>query len=144
MTKLSEIDPDSHGGKTKDEVVDKTAENIKAIDELSYRLYAEGKKALLIVLQGMDTAGKDGVIRHVASINPQNCSVVPFKVPTAEEQAHDFLWRIHAKAPRHGQIVIFNRSYYEADEIEQMAQQLDALLALDTIDRSEGELVSDE
>jgi PPK2 family polyphosphate:nucleotide phosphotransferase len=77
-------------------------------------LYAENKRALLIVLQAMDAGGKDGTIRHVMnSINPQGCRVTSFKVPTAEELAHDFLWRIHKAVPRRGEIGIFNRSHYE-------------------------------
>jgi PPK2 family polyphosphate:nucleotide phosphotransferase len=87
---------------------------VQRIDGLQYRLSAERKHALLIVLQGLDTAGKDGTIRHVMSgINPQGCNVTPFKVPTEEEAAHDFLWRIHKAVPAHGTIGIFNRSQYE-------------------------------
>src|SRR5207247_704472 len=77
-------------------------------------LYAENRRALLIVLQGMDTSGKDGTIRHVmAGLSPLGVQVKAFKVPTAEELAHDFLWRIHKEIPRHGSIGIFNRSHYE-------------------------------
>jgi PPK2 family polyphosphate:nucleotide phosphotransferase len=87
---------------------------VQRIDNLQYRLSAERNRALLVVLQGLDTAGKDGTIRHVMSgINPQGCNVTPFKVPTAEEAAHDFLWRIHKAVPAHGEIGIFNRSQYE-------------------------------
>jgi len=76
--------------------------------------YAEGKHALLVVLQGMDTSGKDSVIRHVFShVNPQGCIVKSFKTPTEEEKAHDFLWRINANLPRKGMIQLFNRSHYE-------------------------------
>ncbi len=76
--------------------------------------YASQKKALLIVLQGMDTAGKDGTIRHIFSgINPQGCDVAAFKVPTPLESRHDFLWRAHAQVPPRGMIQIFNRSHYE-------------------------------
>jgi PPK2 family polyphosphate:nucleotide phosphotransferase len=84
------------------------------LDSLQYLLYAEHKHALLVVLQGVDTAGKDGTIRHVMSgVSPQGCRVVSFKVPSAEELAHDFLWRIHRAVPPHGDIGIFNRSHYE-------------------------------
>jgi PPK2 family polyphosphate:nucleotide phosphotransferase len=77
-------------------------------------LYAEGKHAVLIVLQAMDTGGKDGVIRHVmAGVNPQGCVVTPFKVPTPEELAHDYLWRVHKVVPPRRMIGIFNRSHYE-------------------------------
>lgn len=76
--------------------------------------YAEGKHALLIILQGMDTAGKDGIVRHVFShVNPQGCDVKSFKTPTEEEKAHDFLWRINAHLPKKRMIQIFNRSHYE-------------------------------
>ncbi len=77
-------------------------------------LYAGEQKALLIVLQGMDTAGKDGTIRHIFSgINPQGCQVASFKVPTSLELRHDFLWRVHSKVPPRGMIGLFNRSHYE-------------------------------
>jgi len=86
----------------------------KRVADLQELLYAENKKALLIVLQAMDAGGKDGTIRHVmTSLNPQGCRVTSFKVPTPEELAHDFLWRIHKAVPRHGEIGIFNRSHYE-------------------------------
>jgi PPK2 family polyphosphate:nucleotide phosphotransferase len=82
--------------------------------ELQEVFYASQKKALLIVLQGMDTAGKDGTIRHIFSgINPQGCDVAAFKVPTPIEALHDFLWRVHAAVPPRGMIGIFNRSHYE-------------------------------
>jgi PPK2 family polyphosphate:nucleotide phosphotransferase len=84
------------------------------LQELQTRLYAEGRQSLLIILQAMDTGGKDGTIRHVFhGVNPQGCQVWPFKVPTPEELAHDFLWRCHVKCPARGMIAIFNRSYYE-------------------------------
>ncbi|HEY6563142.1 MAG TPA: polyphosphate kinase 2 family protein, partial [Pirellulaceae bacterium] len=89
-------------------------ENCKALDHLGYRLYAENRRSLLLVLQGMDTSGKDGTIRSVTSgFNPLSCQVVSFKQPSAEELDHDFLWRIHAAVPRRGNIGIFNRSHYE-------------------------------
>ena len=86
----------------------------KRIDELQEVLYAGAERGLLIVLQGMDTAGKDGTIRHIFDgINPQGCSVSAFKVPTSLEAKHDFLWRCHAAVPPRGMIGIFNRSHYE-------------------------------
>ena len=92
----------------------KLEKTIKRLDELQDLLYAERKRALLVVLQGMDAAGKDGTIRHVMSgVNPQGCSVTSFKVPNSEELAHDFLWRIHKAVPEKGMIGIFNRSQYE-------------------------------
>ena len=93
---------------------EKIAENAQLMADLCYRLYAEDRRSILLVLQGMDTAGKDGTIRHVMrGLNPQSCSVSSFKRPTEEELDHDFLWRIHKVAPRRGDIGIFNRSHYE-------------------------------
>jgi PPK2 family polyphosphate:nucleotide phosphotransferase len=85
-----------------------------ALDNLQDVFYASQAKALLVVLQGMDTAGKDGTIKHIFSgINPQGCDVAAFKVPTPIEARHDFLWRVHAQVPPRGMIGIFNRSHYE-------------------------------
>lgn len=90
------------------------ARNLARLDELQYDLYAEGKRSLLVVLQAMDAGGKDGTIRSLApGLNPQGCQVTSFKVPSAEEAAHDFLWRIHRAVPPRGDIGIFNRSHYE-------------------------------
>lgn len=84
------------------------------LDTLQEVFYASQQKALLIVLQGMDTAGKDGAIRHIFSgINPQGCNVTSFKVPTPLEARHDFLWRAHVAVPPRGMMGIFNRSHYE-------------------------------
>lgn len=98
----------------KQETKEKTAEILKEMDELQNKLYAQGKHSLLVILQGMDASGKDGVIKNVfSSFNPQGIQVKSFKAPTAEELSHDFLWRIHAHAPAKGVIQIFNRSHYE-------------------------------
>lgn len=84
------------------------------LSELQDRLWAEGRQRLLVVLQGIDAAGKDGTIRHVMdAFNPQGCSVVGFKVPSTLELAHDYLWRVHQHTPGNGRISIFNRSHYE-------------------------------
>jgi PPK2 family polyphosphate:nucleotide phosphotransferase len=84
------------------------------LQQLQKRLYAENKQRILVVIQAMDTGGKDGCINNVFSgIDPQGVQVASFKKPTADELAHDFLWRIHAKVPSTGQLVIFNRSHYE-------------------------------
>jgi len=92
----------------------RTQKNLERIDALQYRLFAEARRSLLIVLQGMDGSGKDGLIRRVLTVfNPQGCRVWPFKVPNAEEAAHDFLWRIHRATPARGEIAVFNRSHYE-------------------------------
>lgn len=86
----------------------------RTLRDLQFLMYAENKRALLIVLQGRDAAGKDGTINHVLSaMNPQGCTVTGFKVPSKEEAAHDFLWRYHKAAPAKGQVAIFNRSHYE-------------------------------
>ena len=86
----------------------------KELDHLQELFYADARRGLLVILQGMDTSGKDGVIRHVfEGVNPQGVRVASFKKPTPEESAHDFLWRIHRAAPSKGEIVIFNRSHYE-------------------------------
>ncbi|MBS0170636.1 MAG: polyphosphate kinase 2 family protein [Nitrospira sp.] len=116
---LAQFDPDDTGryhkhdkGKAKAKLDTTTV--IATLDQLQERLYANGSRALLLVLQGMDTSGKDGTIRHVMSgVNPQGCTVVSFKAPSAEERSHDFLWRVHQKVPAKGQIGIFNRSHYE-------------------------------
>ncbi len=88
--------------------------NLEALRRYQYTLYAENKRALLVVLQGMDASGKDGVVRHVfGPLNPQGCKVTSFKAPTAAELGRDFLWRIHQAVPACGEIGIFNRSHYE-------------------------------
>lgn len=88
--------------------------DVKRLSKLQEKLYAEGKWAILMVLQGIDTAGKDGVIKHVLSgVNPQGCQVHSFKQPSHLELAHDFLWRCYVALPMRGNIGIFNRSYYE-------------------------------
>lgn len=112
---LSKVNPNSTAGfKSKKQALAKLQENTKLLTELQYKLYAESKQSVLIVLQAMDAAGKDGTINHVmAPMNPQGCRVCGFKAPSAEERAHDFLWRVHKQAPKRGEIVIFNRSHYE-------------------------------
>ncbi|MSP11900.1 MAG: polyphosphate kinase 2 family protein [Chloroflexi bacterium] len=112
---LKSYDPADDGNFTgKDDVEDDLKKNTKKLLELQEKLYAQGKHALLIILQAMDAGGKDSTIAHVMNaFNPQGCSVVGFKAPTAEELAHDFLWRIHQKTPRLGMVTIFNRSHYE-------------------------------
>ena len=95
-------------------ILEKTAENIKAISELQDRFYAYGREGLIVILQALDAAGKDGTVKHVMSgINPQGVDVVSFKTPSSEELAHDFLWRVNKHLPERGKIALFNRSYYE-------------------------------
>ena len=96
------------------EVEERLARVQVRLDELQQRLFAESKQALLLVLQGMDTSGKDNAIRRViAPFNPMACRVTNFKAPSHAERARDFLWRVHARAPRKGSIGVFNRSHYE-------------------------------
>jgi len=123
----------------KDEAKAATEACSKAIDQLQDRLFAEGKRSLLVVLQGIDTAGKDGTVRGVFNqCGPLGVRVTAFGRPTELELAHDFLWRIHAAAPRRGHIGVFNRSQYEdvlvvkvrnlapADDIERRYEQINA------------------
>lgn len=113
--RLADFDPDHTGNyKDKDEAKAETEKNIARMAELQEILYAQGKHALLIILQAMDAAGKDGTIKQVMSgVNPQGCVVTSFKAPTPRELAHDFLWRVHQHAPPKGYLGIFNRSHYE-------------------------------
>ena len=116
MGKIELKDIDTRAPKKFDKETTKkeTAEMLQKLDELQNLLYAESKHSLLIVIQGMDASGKDGVIRNVfGKLNPQGVEVKSFKAPTAEESAHDFLWRIHQQVPVKGIMQIFNRSHYE-------------------------------
>jgi PPK2 family polyphosphate:nucleotide phosphotransferase len=111
---LSDFDPEDHAGLAREDGERKTAQLIDELVELQELLYAAHDHKVLVVLQGRDTSGKDGTIRRVIRfLNPQGCSVASFKVPTEEELAHDFLWRIHAHTPGSGHITVFNRSHYE-------------------------------
>jgi PPK2 family polyphosphate:nucleotide phosphotransferase len=112
---LAEINAGYHGDfHNEDEAISEQKKYSERLSELQAIMYAENKHSLLIVLQAMDAGGKDGTIRRVMEAwNPQGCSVVGFKVPTPEELAHDYLWRIHKMTPRSGQITVFNRSHYE-------------------------------
>ncbi|MBX7131714.1 MAG: hypothetical protein K1X67_03435 [Fimbriimonadaceae bacterium] len=111
---LKDLDPDFDAELSKNEVEEQTAKLGDELCDLQELLYAAGQNALLVVLQGMDTSGKDGTIRFLLShINGQGCAVAPFKVPTPVELAHDFLWRVHQVTPGKGQMTIFNRSHYE-------------------------------
>ncbi|HEY0457105.1 MAG TPA: polyphosphate kinase 2 family protein, partial [Verrucomicrobiae bacterium] len=113
--KLRDVDADFSGPyKHKEEAAEPLESSLKEIFDLQLKLYAESRRALLIVVQAMDTGGKDGLIRSVFSgVNPQGCRVTSFKAPSAEEAAHDFLWRIHQAVPPKGYLGIFNRSQYE-------------------------------
>ena len=112
--KLADFDPGEDAGLKRGDAEKKTARLIEGLTELQELLYAVRAQSVLVILQGRDTSGKDGTIRHVAGpLNSQSCTVASFKVPTEEELAHDFLWRVHARAPDAGNINIFNRSHYE-------------------------------
>ncbi len=113
---LASVDPDDHDGIDieKDEAKDLLADNVKTLRDLQERLYAERKTAVLVILQAMDTAGKDSAIEHVMSgINPQGFQIRSFKAPSHIELDHDFLWRHAVALPARGHIGIFNRSHYE-------------------------------
>lgn len=112
---LAKIDASYHGSYENEESTLAELERYsQRLGELQSIMYAENKHALLVVLQAMDGGGKDGTIHHVmAALNPQGCNVAGFKVPTAEELAHDYLWRIHKMTPGKGHITVFNRSHYE-------------------------------
>ena len=114
--KLADFDPAESFGLSTDieQVRAILADGVARLEDMQERLYAHGRWSVLIVLQGIDAAGKDGVIKHVMSgINPQGCSVHAFKPPSVEELAHNFLWRIDKYLPERGRIGIFNRSHYE-------------------------------
>ena len=125
--RLQDIDTDKHNGLEEAEAREKTVKLGKELDELQELLFAAGMHSLLVVLQGRDTAGKDGTIRGLSHyLNIQSCHVKGFKVPTPEELSHDFLWRAHPHAPAKGQVSIFNRSHYEdvlAVRVHQLAPE---------------------
>jgi PPK2 family polyphosphate:nucleotide phosphotransferase len=112
--RLSDFDPDNTHGFDKQTAGERLAANLSRMAVLQYMLYAEARRSLLVVLQGIDAGGKDGTIRHVMTgLNPQGVEVTSFKVPEGEEKRHDYLWRIHKAVPEWGKIGIFNRSHYE-------------------------------
>ena len=112
--KLGEIDTRAPKDLDKQVTKEKINKILEELDDLQNLLYAESKHSILVVIQGMDASGKDGVIRNVfGKLNPQGVTVKSFKAPTAEELSHDFLWRVHSHAPAKGMIQIFNRSHYE-------------------------------
>lgn len=112
--KISDFKTDYTAGLKKKDAKDLLQENIERLAELQDKLYAHDRFAVLVIFQAMDAAGKDGTIKHVMSgINPQGCQVYSFKVPSAEDLDHDYLWRIYKCLPERGRIGIFNRSHYE-------------------------------
>src|SRR5215471_17644462 len=113
--RLKDFDPAYHGKhESHEQALPEIQKYIQQFEQLQYLMYAERKHSLLIVLQGLDAAGKDGVVRHVLTgMNPAGCVASNFKQPTKEELAHDFLWRVHPHVPAKGSVAIFNRSHYE-------------------------------
>lgn len=112
--RLANVDPGDTHGFDKDAAIAQTATQLARLTELQDRFWADAKRSILVVLQGIDAAGKDGTIKKVMeAFNPQGCPVSSFKVPSAEELAHDYLWRVHQRVPRKGEIGVFNRSHYE-------------------------------
>lgn len=120
--RLDDFDPKETGGFEEGlEAEEKIQKDLDSLSELQNLLYAAGTHSVLVVLQGIDTAGKDGTIRHVFSgVNPQGCRVACFKKPTEIELSHDYLWRVHAVCPGKGELVVFNRSHYESVLVERV------------------------
>jgi PPK2 family polyphosphate:nucleotide phosphotransferase len=112
---LRDLDPGFDGHHESHEAAQADIQSrVQKMDQLQYLMYSERKHSLLIVLEGLDAGGKDGVIRHLLTgMNPSGCKVTGFKQPTSEELSHDFLWRIHPHVPEKGEVAIFNRSHYE-------------------------------
>jgi PPK2 family polyphosphate:nucleotide phosphotransferase len=112
---LQKIDPaDTKGIQTADEIAEEMERDLKELYDLAYLMFADNRRALLIVLQGIDASGKDGLTRHIATgLNPQGLKVHSFKTPSDLELDHDYLWRVHTAMPGRGEIAIFNRSHYE-------------------------------
>jgi PPK2 family polyphosphate:nucleotide phosphotransferase len=111
---LARLDPTATFGHDKASSVESTVQQMERLRDLQDRLWAQATRSVLVVLQGIDASGKDGTIGKVMeAFNPQGCPVTSFKVPTAEELSHDFLWRVHKRTPGKGEIGIFNRSQYE-------------------------------
>ncbi|KAA2244614.1 polyphosphate kinase [Chitinophaga agrisoli] len=124
--KLSDIDTNAPKKLDKDTTKAETKRLLEELDELQNLLYAQHKWSLLVVLQGMDASGKDGVVRNVlGQMNPLGVKVQPFKAPTEEELDHDFLWRIHQHTPRKGMIQVFNRSHYEDVLVQRVHKWID-------------------
>src|SRR5579863_7892752 len=125
--KIAEADPSFIDPKLDKDKAERIIEaNRERIADCHMRLYAERRQSLLIVLQGLDTAGKDSVVTHIFRlVNPLGCRVTNFKQPSVEEQAHDFLWRAHRVTPERGAIAIFNRSHYEGVLVERVHRLVD-------------------
>ncbi len=130
--RLADRDPADRAGLSKAQGRARRAADIERLAELQDRSYAEGTRALLVVLQGLDASGKDGTIKHVMSgVNPEGVLVTSFKQPSALELAHDFLWRTELALPARGQIGVFNRSHYEEVLVVRVHPELLANQAID-------------
>ena len=127
---LDKISTNAPSSFNKQQTKDKTQKIFEELNELQNLLYAENKHCVLVVIQGMDASGKDGLIKNVfGHLNPEGVTVQPFKIPTTEELSHDFLWRIHKHAPAKGMIQIFNRSQYEDVLVTRVHQLIDNNIA---------------
>ena len=144
--KLSKVATDTSAGLAQEAAAAALTGHRTQLANLQEVLYAGQERSVLIVLQGMDTAGKDGTISHIFSgINPQGCDVASFKVPTPLEARHDFLWRCHARVPARGMMTIFNRSHYEdvlAPRVHKLITQKQARQHMDEINNFEEMLVA--
>lgn len=130
--RLSDRDPGDTAEVTKPEASKRRAADLERLADLQDRLFAEGKRSLLVVLQGLDASGKDGTIKHVMSgVNPQSVTVTPFKEPSRIELEHDFLWRTQIALPSRGRMGVFNRSHYEEVLVVRVHPDLLANQAID-------------
>ncbi len=130
--RLNKISTRAAKGINKEKIKAKTTKLLEELSELQNLLFAESKHAVLVVIQGMDASGKDGLIRNVlGKLNPQGVQVQSFKAPTPEELSHDFLWRIHQHAPAKGMIQLFNRSHYEDILVTRVHKWCDEKLAIE-------------
>ncbi len=130
--RLADRDPGDRAGLTKQQASEIRVTDLKKLTRLQDKLYAEGRRSLLIVLQGLDASGKDGTVKHVMSgVNPQGVNVTSFKQPTSVELGHDFLWRTQLAAPARGHIGVFNRSHYEEVLVVRVHPELLAEEAID-------------
>jgi PPK2 family polyphosphate:nucleotide phosphotransferase len=123
--RLKDFDPDFHDGREKKPTKERTRELAERIGELQSLLYANARQSVVLLFQGLDASGKDGAIKRVLRhVNPAGVQTANFKVPTDEERAHDFLWRVHHAVPRFGYLGVFNRSHYEAVLAERILDDL--------------------
>lgn len=144
--RLKDIDPDDTGKLVREECEARLIKDRETLQDLQEKLYAENRRSLLVILQAMDTGGKDGTVKHVLSgTNPSGVEITSFKAPSEEERDHDYLWRISQRLPRRGNIGIFNRSHYEEVlivRVHEMVPKKDWEKRYDQINRYE-ELLTD-